>query len=209
MGWVLALGVLLLAHQRPSDMQPPQFHEMVDLTHTVNVSAGDPHGDRVATRIDTPASVTQVPAERLIAPLVVLDVRARVAADPGYQVSTDDIAHWEQANGHMPPGAVVVARTGWNGPDWAHAPGFSAAAVHFLVENRTVYGVGIDTPSVDSEGHAAASSMRQYMRANRIYSLENVANLGRAPAAGALMVIAPAQVPNGDRAPARLVALVR
>lgn len=211
-GWVLALAVILLAQRRAPVEPQLQFRQVVDLTHSVNVSAGDPRWDRVTTRIATPA-VAQVPTERLIAPLVVLDVSSRVAADPDYQVSLDDIVRWEQRNGHVPPGAVVMARTGWE-PHGSttgsiHGPGFSADAVHFLVEGRVVFGVGIDTPNVASGSDSRTVPVRRYLGAKSVYSLENVANLDRAPAAGAVVVIAPSKLQEGDRAPVRLLALVR
>jgi kynurenine formamidase len=208
-GWVLAVAVLLLAHRQSPSPQPLPFRQVVDLTRAVNVSAGDPRWDNVATSMDASAPVAQVPAERLVAPLVVLDVRARVAANPDYQVSMDDVARWERANGQVPAGAVVMARTGWEHPTSRHAPGFSPDAVRFLAEGRTVFGFGIDTPSVDSGADAVTLPVRRYLQANRLYSLENVANLGRAPAAGAMVVIAPAEAQNGHRAPVRLLALVR
>src|ERR1700730_12708128 len=80
--------------------------------------------EQFATRIDAPArlsrgmwTVDQIPAGRLIGPLVVLDVSAEAESNPDYEISVQDIARWEQANGQVPLGAVVIARTGW-GPRW-------------------------------------------------------------------------------------------
>ena len=77
--------------------------------------------EHFGTHIDAPAhfarglwTVDQIPPERLIAPLVVLDVSAHAKDHADYQISVEDIARWEQANGQIPPGAVVVARTGWD-----------------------------------------------------------------------------------------------
>ena len=58
-------------------------------------------------------TVDQIPPQRLVAPLVVIDVHGKAANDPDYQVSLDDLANWEHDNGPVPPGAVVMARTGW------------------------------------------------------------------------------------------------
>jgi kynurenine formamidase len=216
-GWVLVVAVLLIAKRPTAAPETALFRQVVDLTHTVNVSAGDPRWDRVATRIEAPAqqvaghwTIDQVPPERLVAPLVVLDVRSRVAANPDYQVSLDDIARWETANGHVPPGAVVMARTGWEASPTSRPiahPGFSSDAVRFLVEGRVVFGVGIDTPSVDSGSQGVP--VRRYLGENRIYALENVANLDRAPSSGAMVIIAPSKIGNGAQAPVRLLALVR
>ena len=62
-------------------------------------------------------TVDQIPAGRLIGPLVVLDVSASAKNNPDYEISVQDIARWEQTNGQIPLGAVVMARTGW-GSRW-------------------------------------------------------------------------------------------
>src|SRR5713226_1456198 len=71
--------------------------------------------EQFATRMDAPArlvqgswTVDQIPAGRLIAPLAVLDVSAGVKSNPDYAVSVEDIVRWEQANGQIPLGAVVM-----------------------------------------------------------------------------------------------------
>ncbi len=218
-GWVIAAAAMLLSHHQADPPQPVLFRQVVDLSQAVNVSAGTPQWQRPATSIDTPGKVVngrwqaeQVPPERLAAPLVVLDVRARAAQDPHYEVSVDDIARWERANGRVPAGSVVVAHTGWETrqeqPKSPH-PGFSPGAVQFLVEGRVVYGVGIDAPSVDARARVRVSPLRYYMAAKRVFALENVANLDRTPAAGALVMIAPGRAENNAPAPVTLIALVR
>ncbi len=122
-----------------------------------------------ALALDAPAhfarglwTVDQIPTERLIAPLVVLDVRANTANHPDYQISVEDIAKWEQAHNQIPLGAVVMARTGWDSrwqslKDYRnadlngmmHFPGYSQDAVKFLIEGRDAIGLGIDTLSID------------------------------------------------------------
>src|SRR5258708_11161533 len=74
-----------------------------------NISLPEHYG----THLDAPAhfargmwTVDQIPAERLIAPLVVLDVTAKVKNNPDYQVSVEDISKWEQTNGQIPAGVV-------------------------------------------------------------------------------------------------------
>src|ERR1051326_5387924 len=76
--------------------------------------------EHFSTHIDAPAhfapgrwTVDQIPAARLLAPAVVIDVSAQVRTNPDYQLSPDDIALWEKENGQIPPGAVVLVRTNW------------------------------------------------------------------------------------------------
>ena len=184
--------------------------------------------EHFSTHMDAPAhlargrwTVDQIPAERLIGPLVVLDVSSKTSGDADYQVSIEDIARWEQVNGEIAPGAIVMARTGWStrwqtpsayrNPDakgTMHFPGFSAEAARFLVESRNVVGLGIDTLSLDP-GKSKDLPVHKYLGMRSIYGLENVANLGRAPEAGAIAMIAPAKIEGGSGAPVRIMALVR
>jgi kynurenine formamidase len=184
--------------------------------------------EQFATRIDAPArlrrgmwTVDQIPAGRLIGPLVVLDVSASAKSNPDYEISVQDIARWEQANGQMPLGAVVMARTGW-GSRWnsvrnyrnadargsMHFPGYSEDAARFLAEGRNALGLGIDTANLD-RGSARKSAVDQYAAEHSLYLLTNVANLDRMPANGAVAMVAPAKVAGGSTAPVRILALVR
>ena len=180
------------------------------------------------TRIEAPArfapalwAVDQIPAERLIAPLVVLDVSTKISGNPDYEISIDDIAQWEQQHGQIPLGAVVMARTGWD-ERWAsakeyrnadlagttHYPGYSDDAAKFLVHGRTAVGLGIDTLSVD-RGASNGFPVRQYILAHSVYQLENVANLYHVPATGSVVVVAPTKLASGSSGPVRILAMVR
>src|SRR6201993_4928504 len=203
-GYALALALLLFAQHRPDAAQPSGFTGVVDLTHAYSRSQAKAlppdlgparnasltqkdsvHRVTVSsqanTRIDAPAhlqqgmwTVDQIPPERLIAPLCVLDVTEQVRRDPDYEVSVGDIAQWEQIHGEIPPGAVVLARTGW-GTRWdspkdyrnidkkgvMHFPGYSEDAAKFLVEARLALALGIDTLSVDP-GSSRTLAVHQY-----------------------------------------------
>jgi kynurenine formamidase len=183
--------------------------------------------EHYGTHLDAPAhfargmwTVDQIPVERLIAPLVVLDVTSKVKANPDYQVAVDDIVRWEQTNGQIPPGVVVVARTGWesrwdSSKDYRnadakgvlHFPGYSAEAAKFLVEGRNALGLGIDTLSIDY-GPSQDFPVHQYTLAHSLYHLENVANLDRVPASGAIVVVAPIKLEGGSGGPVRILALL-
>lgn len=188
--------------------------------------ASEPGGaQRFPTRLDAPAhyaaglwTVDQIPPERLFAPLAVIDVRAPASTNPDYQLSVADIANWEQVHGQIPQGAVVVARTGWSAR-WpvseqyravdkrgvAHSPGFSLEAARFLVQGRSAVGLGIDTAGVDS----AKSPVRSFTLSHSVYQIENMANLGQAPEAGGLVLVAPAKLQGSSSAPVRVLALAR
>lgn len=180
------------------------------------------------THIDAPAhfaqglwTVDQIPAERLVRPLAVIDVSRKAKHNPDYVLTVEDIAAWEDQHGHIPYGAVVVLRSGWselwNNPKafrnsdehgTLHFPGYSLEAAQFLVEARSVVGIGTDTMSVDA-GTSKDFPVHQYCSRHSVYHLENVANLDITPESGATLVVAPAKVAHGSGAPARLLAMLK
>jgi kynurenine formamidase len=223
-GCALALALLVFGQRYEDVPEPHEFHAVVDLTHSVESSSFEISG----THLDAPSqfapslwSADQIPAERLVAPLVVLDATTGAHANPDYQVSLDDISKWEQANGSIPLNSVVIARTGWDSrwdssKDYRnadakgvmHFPGFSLEAAKFLVEGRSALGLGIDTLSIDY-GPSKDFPVRRYALAHSVYQLESVANLDRAPVEGGIAVVAPAKLEGGSGAPVRLFALAR
>src|SRR5256714_990196 len=58
--------------------------------------------------------VSEVPPRRLVAPAVVLDFSARVAADPDFLLSIDDVTAWPDEHGPLPSGGWLLYRTGWD-----------------------------------------------------------------------------------------------
>ena len=184
--------------------------------------------EHFGTHIDAPAhfapgswTVDQIPVERLVAPLVVIAINDNVHNNPDYQLSVQDIARWEEVNGQIPPGALVMANTGWESR-WnladryrnadtkgvMHFPGFSLEAAKFLVQARSVVGLGIDTLSIDY-GPSKNFEVHQYSLGHGLYHLENVANLDRTPAIGTVAVVAPMKLGGGSGGPVRILALVR
>ena len=183
--------------------------------------------EHYGTHLDAPAhfaqgmwTVDQIPAERLVRPMVVLNVRAKTSAHPDYEISVQDIADWEGKHGEIPTGAVVMAYTGWDehwtspkayrnsGVDGVpHSPGYSLEAATFLVKTRSAVGLGIDTISIDP-GASKTFPVHQFTAKASVYQLENVANLGLVPPVGATIVVAPIKLENGSGGPARFLALV-
>ena len=221
-GWVLALAVILFAQRRPAEPHAFAFRQVVDLTHKAALNVEGEHLSAFAfsTRMDVPIhfqngrwAAETVSPDRLVAPLVVIDVRDRVASNPNYEIKLDDIARWEAQHGHVPPGAIVVSWTGWKRPSeipqqFLANAAFSTDAAEFLVRARLIYALGTDARSVDL---ASATDMpiRRYLGQNHVYSLANIANLEEAPTTGAVLVVGPTIIQNAAGAPVRLLALVR
>ncbi|MGH9523007.1 MAG: cyclase family protein [Terriglobales bacterium] len=218
----MAVALLLFAQRRPAQTHTEGYREVVDLTHSGALMVRGEHLDAAAygTRLDAPIerehgewTPEPVSPDRLVAPLAVLDVSAKAAADPDYQVSLADVARWEEIHGQIPAGAVVIARTGWKTPEVLSKtpqqhPAYSTDAVEFLARAREVYGIGIDAPALDL-ANAPEMPVRRYLGEQHIYGLANVANLDEAPAAGAVVVVAPTVIRNAAGAPARVLALVK
>jgi kynurenine formamidase len=166
-------------------------------------------------------TVDQIPPERLVVPLVVLDVTAEAKANPDYQVAVADVAKYEDAHGQIPANAVVMAYTGWDAR-WnsvqkyrnadangvMHFPGYSLDAAKFLVEARNPVAVGIDTLSIDY-GPSKDFPVHHYNLSHSLYQLENVANLQHAPSSGSTVVVAPMKLENGSGCPVRILVLTR
>ena len=184
--------------------------------------------EHYGTHLDAPAhfargmwTVEQIPAERLVRPMVVLNVKDKAAGHADYEISVTDIAEWENQNGQIPSGAVIMAYTGWDdrwstpntyrgaGADGTlHFPGYSLEAAQFLVKTRGAVALGIDTLSIDP-GVRKEFPVHQFTAKASVYQLENVANLGSVPATGATLVVAPLKLENGSGTPVRLLALVK
>jgi kynurenine formamidase len=193
-----------------------------------NFSAAE-HG---GTHIDAPIhfaegkkSVDQIAVDQLIGPAVVIDVVARAEANRDYQVGVADLEAWESAHGRMPDGCIVLLNTGssryWpdrrqymgtdlrgdEGVAELHFPGLHPDAARWLVEERTIGAVGLDTPSIDYGPSTQFESHVILFKAN-VPALENVANLEQLPPVGALVLALPMKIAEGSGAPTRIVAFI-
>lgn len=164
-------------------------------------------------------SISEIPLERLVfVPIVLVDVEAQASQNPVYELSVGDIEHWEEQHGRIPDGALVVEKTGraqlW--PDrkaymgidehgWRRFPTFSPEAAQFLTQNRTIYGVGLDSPSVDLFN---ATATHRILASHNVYILENLADLSRVPPKGAKAIVMATKIDGASGAPARVVAIL-
>jgi kynurenine formamidase len=182
--------------------------------------------EHAGTHIDAPIhfsesgdTVEKLPSDSLVAPLAVIDVRASAAQNPDYLLPVKDIAEWEKKNRRLPDRCCVAMLSGWgdytgDGAKYTgvtggtfHFPGFSAEATEWLLKERSVVGIAVDTLSLDNGPSKDFKVHRAWLPAGR-WGLENVANLDKVPAAGATLVVGAAKVKNATGGPARLLALV-
>ncbi len=165
--------------------------------------------EHFATHLDAPrhASGTgwtneRIPLDRLIAPLVVIDVQAHASRDHDYALLPTDIVAHEREFGRIPKGAIVILRTGWARrwksaelyfgadtsvrPTALHFPSFGLEAARVLIE-RGVAMLGVDSPSTDV-GKAQAFVVHAALGAANIPALENLADCNALPRTGALLI---------------------
>jgi len=168
-------------------------------------------------------SVDEIPLTHLTAKAIVLDIRSQASSNPDYMLQVEDIAQWEKQHGSIPHNSIVFLLTGWGQyyPDPSrylgsptpqdsttlHFPGFSGESISFLVKNRSIYGIGIDTASIDP-GQSHTFQAHQILgKANR-FAIENVANLERLPPYGAVVTALPMKIKGGTGGPVRIMASV-
>jgi kynurenine formamidase len=160
-----------------------------------------------------------VPLSRLIGPGVVIDVGRQAGKNADYTLAVNDIRAWEKTNGRIPQGSIVLIRSGW-GKYWGerkryfgtdepgnvtdlHFPGLSQEAAAYLIKQRAVIAVGIDTPSID-HGPSRDFVAHQVLGAANVPIFENVAALDRVPVKGATVYAIPMKIKGGSGAPLRI-----
>jgi kynurenine formamidase len=188
------------------------------------------HVGQWGTHVDPPAhfhvglrSVDQIDPSEMVLPLVVLDVHEKVAANPDYVLSLDDVHAWERRHGRIPKGAFVAMRTDWSKrwPDDAalanrdaagvfHYPGWSLAVLKLLYQQRGITASGHETTDTDP-GLATTQddySLESYVLQTNHYQIELLANLDQVPEAGAIVIVSFPKPRGGSGFPARVIAIV-
>ena len=124
----------------------------------------------------------------MISPAVCIDVHDRVSHNANYLLTMADLKDWEYTFGSIEDGSVVLLNTGWSAY-WDDPsryiyvsrdgdmtfPGFSEEATKFLISDRSIRGVGIDSPGVDGGSNLDYSINKLVLSEKRIV-LENLTN---------------------------------
>lgn len=184
------------------------------------------------THIDAPVhfargrnAVDDIPLEQLIGPGVLIDVTRKCANNPDYQVTENDLKTWEQRNGRIQTGTIVLLRTGFGklypdrkkylGTDQRgveavpqlHFPGLHPQAAKWLTKNRNIKAIGLDTASIDF-GQSTHYESHQILFDKNIPAFENVANLDKLPVRDFSVIALPMKIKNGSGGPLRVIAIV-
>jgi kynurenine formamidase len=182
--------------------------------------------EHTGTHIDTPGHfnegmrlVDDLTAAELIAPIVVVDIKAKARQDPNAMVDPDDLERFERRHGRIPSGALVCMNSGWadkaddpldylGGPAFPefNFPGFSIEATDWLLSRRDPVGIGVDTVSLDPGISTTFDVHFGFLGADR-YGVENLAGLDRLPPRGAEVFVGPIPWEDGSGSPCRVIAV--
>ena len=196
---------------------------MVDLTDAQNATA--PHATESRTRIIAPGALIpgtwaagQIPPERLVAPLVVMDLNA--AQDGSPQISLDDIAAWESHHGMIPQGAVVAIRrarahdapttndlstNALSTHDLSMPFPIAGDAAQFLMDARYTIGFALETPvNLTSD-----LTLARQLALHGSYVVEGATRFTSLPATGSLIIVAPARNKKSGETAVRILAMVK
>jgi len=224
--YALVLTILLFADRRPGSTQQDRYSHVVDLTDGRKATAPNDTAPESRTRIIAPATLIpgtwaagQIPPERLVAPLVVMDLN--VAPEGSTQISLDDIAAWESHHGMIPQGAVVAIRRADARDDLSSADRsttdlpttdlsttplpIARDAAMFLIEARYTIAFAVETPVNLTSDRTLARQLALHGN----YVVEGTARLASLPATGWLIIVAPAKNKKPSEAPVRILAMVR
>jgi kynurenine formamidase len=189
-------------------------------------------GEHTGTHFDAPIhwvsgkdfannTTDTIPAKNFIAPACVIDCSREAVADADFLLTVPIIEAWEAKHGRIPAGNWVFLRTDWSKKsgaayanlreDGAHTPGPTPEAVQFLVEQRDVFGFGVETIGTDAgqaHGFTPPFPAHFFMHGKGRYGLQCLANLHQLPPTGAVIVSPPLKIKGGSGSPLRVLALV-
>jgi kynurenine formamidase len=196
--------------------------------YAANNFRGAEHG---GTHLDSPIhfsargnTTDEVPLRKLVGPAVTVDVREQAAADRDHLIGVADLEAFEEQNGRIERGTIVLLRTGWASrwPDAQrylgtaergaaavpklHFPGLAPAGARWLVE-RGVRAVGIDTASID-RGQSTTFQAHRILAAAQMPVFENLARLDQLPAEGFQVIALPMKIDGGSGGPLRAMAII-
>ena len=198
--------------------------------YTANNFSTAEHG---GTHLDAPIhfaqgrqTVEKVPLENLLGRGIKIDVSEKCLDDPDYLISVEDRKKWEEEHaGEIPDQSLVLLHTGHSrhyrnplkylgtdqrGEDAVkllHFPGLSPEAAQWIVDNRSIKAIGLDTPSIDY-GQSQYFKSHVILLSENIPVFENLNNLDQLPDTGFQVIALPMKIKGGSGAPLRIIALM-
>ena len=183
--------------------------------------------EHIGTHIDAPGHfslggslVDELDPETFIVPIVVVDISDKAEGDPNAVVEPADLVAFERRHGRIPGDACVAMNSGWDEkvadgdafrggtgfPD-LNFPGFGIEAIEWLLEERSISSIAVDTLSLDPGNSSDFPVHVNFLGTGR-WGLENVANLGKIPPRGATVFVGVIPWEEGSGGPCRGIAQV-
>jgi len=192
-------------------------YDLIFKVHQIKMHAGaGTHIDAPSHRFQGALDISEIPLEQLFVAACVIDVSSK--ASKNYEISSEDIQHFEKAHGRIPSGNLVIGYTGWSrfwtdpktyrGIDAEgrmHFPAFSAQAAELLLE-RNIAGIAIDTLSPDCLDDSFPVH-RLILGANK-YIIENVGDCSQMPPKGASVIALPLKAKEATESPIRMIGII-
>lgn len=199
--------------------------------YSANNFATAEHG---GTHLDAPIhfsktgqTVEEIPLEKLVGSAIKIDVSRNVKDNPDYLITVADLTNWENLFGYqIPDGSIVLLQTGFakyypnkekylgttergdHAMALLHFPGLSPEAAQWLVDNRNIKAIGIDTPSIDY-GQSQLFKSHVILLSENIPAFENLTNLDQLPNEDFEIIALPMKIKSGTGAPLRIIALLK
>ncbi|NLP11189.1 cyclase family protein [bacterium] len=153
-------------------------------------------------------SIEEIPLTRLMAQGI------KILLPPGKtSAGVAEINSWEERHGPVPADSWVLFETGWSrhwqDPDAYHTafPGVTEEAVRFLCRERSITGIGIDSPGVDGGASTDFTANRILAEYGGLH-LENLCRLEQLPATGFQLFIGALPLAGAAGSPCRVMALM-
>lgn len=157
----------------------------------------------------------------LFAALAVIDISARAAEDPDTALTVDDILAYEADYGEIPAGTLVAMNSGWSSK-WGdsdafvnldsdgvqHYPGFHPDAAEFLVTERDIVGIAVDTLSQDPGNSTDFGTHITILGAGK-YGIEGMNNLAAMDPAGGSVYVGAPKWAGSSGGPSRIIGFNR
>jgi kynurenine formamidase len=168
-------------------------------------------------------TVEELPLTSLTGNAVVIDVSKNALANRDYQISIEDITNWERENGKIENNTIILFKTGYgkfypNRGEYfgtpktgieaipeLHFPGIDPKTTSWLIKERAIKAIGLDTPSLDF-GQSTDFKTHQVLMGSNKPGFENLANLDKLPATKVYVVALPMKIGRGSGAPLRIIA---
>lgn len=186
------------------------------------------------THIDAPIhfaankqTVDEIPLKNLIGEAIKIDVSEKALKNRDYLIGIEDFKNWEtKENIQIPDGSIVLLETGYSkfypdkvnylgtdqrGPEAVkllHFPGLSPEAAKWLVTERNIHAIGLDTPSIDY-GQSTLFESHVILLSENIPVFENLTNLDKLPSKGFKIIALPIKIKGGSGGPLRIIAMVK